>query len=237
MVDGPAEQSLNERRHVRRLVSSSRAHGGVGAVSAGCHAAVPEVDGVVLSVFAIGAEQIMISDSGSLGDQLEDLHTRLTQGPVYDAAVTGDTVIVDDLRMASARVRWPAFAAEASAVGIHAVFVFPILVEGLPVAVLSLYRAAAGPLSTIGQAWARRYSEAAAIMLQAETSDDEGPVLPVYAGEIQQAVGIVMELAGVDAMTALHRLRAYARSSARPMPEVVAEVRTCRLPFDPTVPA
>jgi hypothetical protein len=45
-----------------------------------------------------------------------------------------------------------------------------------------------------------------------------------------------MEYADVDAATALHRLRAYARHSTRPMRDVIADVRTLRLPFDPTAP-
>ena len=64
-----------------------------------------------------------------------------------------------------------------------------------------------------------------------------GPQLPAYAVDVQQAVGVVMACADIDAATALHRLRAYARHSTRPMRDVVAEVRTLRLPFDPATPA
>ena len=51
------------------------------------------------------------------------------------------------------------------------------------------------------------------------------------AGEVQQAIGVIMEYATVDAATALHRLRAYGR---RPMHDVVSEVRTDHLPFSAT---
>jgi hypothetical protein len=63
-----------------------------------------------------------------------------------------------------------------------------------------------------------------------------GAPLSVEAVELNQAVGVVMEYATVNAATALHRLRAYARHSQRPMRDVVAEVRTGHLPFDPTTP-
>ena len=57
--------------------------------------------------------------------------------------------------------------------------------------------------------------------------------LPRYAGKVQQAVGVVMEHATVDADTKLHRLRVHAHHSRRPMRDVVAEVRTDQPPFDP----
>ena len=82
---------------LRRLVSSLRAHGGVAAVSAACHRDVPGVDGVVLAVFAAHAGRIIISDSGPDGDQLEDLHSTLGEGPGVDAAVTGEPVTAVDL--------------------------------------------------------------------------------------------------------------------------------------------
>lgn len=225
-----------EQRHVRRLVSSLRARGGVGALSAECLGEVPEVDGVVLSVLAAGAGEVMLSDSGPFADQVEDQHSRSGQGPHLDATATGDVVLADDLGAPAARSRWPLFAPEMAAAGVNSIFAFPVSIDGLPVGILSLHRGAAGPLSAAGQARARRYSEAAAVLLgdHATGGATGGVVLPVYAGELQQAVGIIMEMGGVDAATALHRMRAYARHSSRPMREVVAEVRTCRLPFDPT---
>lgn len=50
------------------------------------------------------------------------------------------------------------------------------------------------------------------------------------AGEVQQAIGVIMEYATVDAATPLHRLRAYALHSRRPMHDVVSEVRTDHCP-------
>jgi len=238
MAVGSTPETPEEEHHVRRLVSSLRTDGGVGVLSAACHAEVPEADGVFLSVLAVGGGYIMLSDSGRLGDHLEDLHTSLAQGPMVDASMVNGVVTVDDLGAPAARGRWPRFAPQASAAGVGAFFAYPVSV-GPSAGVLSLYRYATGPLSPDGQAWAGRYSRAAAVLLHANTT---GPgrgdlVLPVYTGEVQQAVGIVMELAGVDAVTALHRIRTYAHHSSRPMREVVAEVRTCRLPFDPTASA
>jgi hypothetical protein len=228
----------DEQRHLRRLVSSLRARGGVGAVGAECHRDVPDVDGVVLTVDAAHAGRIIISDSGPHGDALEDLHATLGEGPSIDAAITGAPLAAVDLAHPHALARWPRFAEQAPSRGVRAVFVCPVLLHAQPVGVLSAYRAAAGPLSATDHEQVRRYAKAVTVVLlddpPATSNGALDFVLPVRAGEVQQAVGIVMEYAHVDAPTALHRLRAYARRSGRPMHDVVADVRACRLPFDPT---
>jgi len=138
-------------------------------------------------------------------------------------------------------LRWPRFADQAPGDDIDAVFAYPVILKDRPVGVLSAYRDAAGPLSTGEDEQIRRYARATAVVLLDDwfvsPAGEMDVVLPAHTGEVQQAVGIVMELAGIDAADALHRLRAYARRSARPMREVVADVRTARLPFDPTAPA
>ncbi|GAB7044284.1 MULTISPECIES: GAF and ANTAR domain-containing protein [Catenuloplanes] len=233
-----AGHSDDERRRLRRLVSALRAHGGVGAVATLCHADMPDVDGVVLTVDAAHAGRIILSDSGPHGDQLEDLHAVLGEGPCIDAVVTAVPVMADDLARPHARVNWPRFAEHAPARAIRAVFAHPVLAGDRLIGVLSAYRADAGSLTAAEREQLGRYATAAAVVLLDHTPVHRAGgldlVLPARAGEVQQAVGVVMELAGVDAPTALHRLRDYARRSARPMQDVVAEVRTCRLPFDPS---
>jgi hypothetical protein len=228
----------DEQRQLRRLVASLRANGGVGAVGTACHRDMPDVDGVVLTINAAHAGRIILSDSGPHGDQLDDLHATLGEGPCIDAAATAKPVTAVDLEHPHARAKWPRFAEQAPGFGIRAVFAHPVLLGAQPIGVLSLYRAAAGPLAATDHEQVRRYVKAVAVILLDDLpTPRDGAldlVLPIRAGQVQQAVGIVMEYADVDAPTALHRLRAYARRSARPMHDVVADIRTCRLPFDPT---
>ena len=235
-----ADQPGEQQRRLRRLVSSLRAHGGIGALGAACHRDVPDVDGVVLAVFAGHAGRIIISDSGPHGDQLEDLHATLGEGPGVDAAITGEPVTAVDLNRPQAHTGWPRFAGQALTCGIRAVFAYPVLLHARTVGVLSLYRATAGPLSAADHDQVDRYTHAVTVLLLDDPHNASAGqlniALPIHAGEVQQAVGVVMEYADVDAATALHRLRAYAHQSTRPMRDVVAEVRTCRLPFDPTTP-
>jgi ANTAR domain len=237
---GAGQPDHEQQRNLRRLVSTLRAHGGVGTVGPFCHRDVPDVDGVVLAVLAAHAGRIIISDSGPHGDQLEDLHATLGEGPGFDAAIIGEPVTAVDLDGAPAHLSWPRFTAQALTCGIRAVVAYPVLLYAQPVGVLSLYRAGPGPLSAAEHQQVNQYAHAVPVLLL----DDPGiagagqmnVTLPIHASEVQQAVGVVMQAAGVDAATALHRLRAYAHHSARPMRDIVAEVRTCRLPFDPTTP-
>jgi hypothetical protein len=226
-----------ERRHLRRVASSLRA-GGAGAAAPLCHRALPDADGVVLSVDAAYAGRVVLSDSGPHGDQLEDLHAVLGEGPGIDAQVIGTPVAVADLGDPGALQRWPRFARLAPERGIRAVFACPLLVHAKPFGVLSAYRAVAGPWSSATDEQLRCHAEAATLVLledaQVTSAGTLDFALPVAAGEVQQAVGMVMEYAGVDAATALHRLRAYALGTTRSMPDVVAEVRSGRMPFDPT---
>jgi hypothetical protein len=237
---GDGRPDPEQERQLRRLVSTLRARGGVGALGPVCHADVPEVDGVVLSIVAAHAGRIVLSDSGPHGDDLEDLHATLQQGPAVDAASTRDVVTAADLHHPRTRARWPRFAEQALAFGIRAVFAYPVRRHSRPVGVLSLYRAGPGPLGATAHEQIQRYADAVPVLLvdglRLTDAGRSGGVLPAYAQEVQQAVGVVMEYAEVDAATALHRLRAYARLSARPMREVIADVRGMRLPFDPTVP-
>jgi hypothetical protein len=109
----------------------------------------------------------------------------------------------------------------------------------VPVGVLSVYRDTPGPLSAADHDRVGRHAHTAAVLLRAAYVDAAGQAsmpLPRNAGEVQQAVGVIMEHATVDAATALHRLRVYAHHSQRPMRDVVAEVRADHLPFNPTTP-
>jgi hypothetical protein len=238
---GAGQPDHEQQRSLRLLVSSLRARGGVGALGAVCHRDVPGVDGVVLAVSAAHAGWIIISDSGPDGDQLEDLQATLGEGPGIDAGITGEPVTAVDLDHAQAHLNWPRFVGQALRSGIRAVFAYPVMLHARPVGVLSLYRATAGPLSAADHERVDRYTRAVTMLLldnpHVTSAGRVSIALPIHAGEVQQAVGVVMEYASVDAATALHRLRAYAHQSARPMREVVAEVRTCRLSFDPTAPA
>jgi len=225
-----------QRLYIRSLMSPPRAREGVAALCRDCHHGLPGIDGAVLTMLVAQAGWIILSDSGPHGDQLEDLYATTGEGPRVDAFTTGMPVAAADLGHAHAT--WPRFTPRALARGIRAVFALPVRLGSVPVGVLSVYRATAGPLSATDHARFCRYARAATVLLRAaryvNSAGQASGSLPQAAGEVQQAIGVIMEHATVDAATALHRLRAYARRSQRPMRDVVTEVRADHLRFDPT---
>ena len=235
---GPSDHD-RQRRYVGRLGHSLRALDWLAALCPACHHEMPGIDGAVLAVSVAHAGWIILSDSGPDGDQLEDLHATLREGPHIDTTATGRPVAAADL--AQAHTTWPRFAGQAVTCGIRAVFAFPVQLDTAAVGILSVYRATAGPLSAADHNRLSRYAHTAAVLIRVDAHlNDAGQAdmpLPSNAGEVQQAVGVVMQHATVDAPTALHRLRAHAHHSRRPMRVVVAEVRTGHLPFDPTTTA
>ena len=225
-----------QRPYIQSLMSSPRALEGVATLSRDCHHDMPGIDGAVLTMPVAQAGWIIFSDSGPHGDQLEDLYATIGEGPRVDAFTTGMPVAAADLVQAGAT--WPRFSSRAPAGGIRAVFAFPVQLGTVPVGVLSVYRATTGQLSATDYARAGRYARTATVLLRAaayvNSAGQSSGSLPQDAGEVQQAIGVIMEHATVDAATALHRLRAYAHHSRRPMRDVVTEVRADHLPFNPT---
>ena len=225
-------------RRVRVVVCSPRALDCLALLCPACHRGLPDVNGVFLSVLAAHAGWIILSDSGPEGDRLEDLQVVLGEGPRVDAVANGGPVAVADLADPRARLRWPRFAGPALAGGVRAVFAFPVHLDAVPVGVLNVYRGSAGPLGAADLDRVARFVRIAAVLLRrAGHVDDAGRVdmsLPVGAGQVQQAVGAVMQHATVDAPTALHLLRVHAHYYRRPVRDVVAQVRAGHLPFNPT---
>jgi GAF domain-containing protein len=221
---------------IQSLMSSPRALEGVATLCRDCHHDMPGIDGAVLAMPVAQAGWIIFSDSGPHGDQLEDLYATIGEGPRVDAFTTGVPVAAADL--VQARATWPRFSSRAPARGIRAVFAFPVQFGTVPVGVLSVYRSTTGELSATDHARAGRYARTATVLLRAaayvNSAGQASGSLPQDATEVQQAIGVIMEHAAVDAATALHRLRAYAHHSRRSMRDVVAEVRADHLPFNPT---
>ncbi|KUL23548.1 GAF and ANTAR domain-containing protein [Actinoplanes awajinensis] len=222
---------------LHQLVSGLRARGGITALATDCHQQLPDLGGVTLSVSAGSQGWLLLSDSGTRSEQLEDLQNQLHEGPRFDVVALGEPVVAADLGAPAAVRRWPAFAPQALASGVRAMFAFAVVHDGHPVGVLTLYRATAGALTALAGECAARYALAAATLLldAVSTNGARHPAVTMPAGvaAVQQAVGMVMAYTGADAEVALHLLRAYAEEHARPMHEVVAETLAGRLIFGP----
>jgi len=222
---------------VAALVEALRALGGTVAICDALLTSMPGIDGVGLTVFT-AAGRFVVGTGGVHSEQVEDLQITLDQGPCMDAYRSGEPVLVSDLAGPEASRQWPGFAPHAMTAGLRGLFAFPVLIGRHPIAVLDLCRTLPGPLADSDHDQAALHAAAATILLHddAHTRDAEsqGAAVTAAVANLQQATGMIMVQANVDARTALHRLRGHAFTHGRPVRDVVAEVLDHRLRFDPT---
>ena len=218
------------------LVTALRQQGGTRAVCGSLMALLPTIDGVALTVFTAD-RRVVVGAVGIGGEQAEDLQITLNEGPCLDAFHTGLPVLAEDCRQAATRMRWPGYSPRAVAAGFVATFTFPVLLNTDVIAVFNLFRATAGPLPATEYRHASHYARAAMTLLVDDVTGgepDTGARLEPHVALLQQATGIVMTQAGVNAEAALHLIRQHAFDHARTPAEVVIDVIARRIRFPST---
>ena len=218
------------------LLAALREQGGTSTVCAWLMAALPTIDGAALTVFTAGS-RVVVATAGIGGDQAEDLQITVGEGPCLDAVHSTQPVLADDLTDAAARQRWPSYAPQAVAAGFPAAFAFPVLLDSEVIAVMNLFRDTPGPLSRDEQTETLLYTQAAAALLTDDVTaggSETGARLDPSVAQLQEATGIVMVQAGVDADAALHLIRRYAFDHARPPADIVVDILARDLRFGPT---
>ena len=225
--------------------------GGLADAAAVAAAAALGVDGIAAGMMGTGAEGIVLP-WGRWGRQeasaaLEDAQFTLGQGPCVEALADGSPVLVADL--AAATARWPAFTPAAAALGVGAVFAFPLRIGAISVGVLWAHRAAAGPLSVQQLADALALADAVTVLLVHQAIPGNGtpgarPSSPypgwaapsTYRAQVHQATGMISVQLDVGLAEALVRLRARAYAEDRRVAEVADDVVSRRLRFDEPEP-
>lgn len=105
--------------------------------------------------------------------------------------------------------------------------------------VLNVYRDRPGVLHSVELAAALRATDSAVLALlecgmEEDTSVGTDADTPhTYRAEVHQATGMITEQAGIDAASALARLRAAAFATGRPVDEVALDVVNRRVRFEP----
>jgi hypothetical protein len=169
---------------------------------------------------------------------IEELQYTLGEGPSVDAHAQDRPVL--EPYLAHARVpRWPAFAPAALAMGVKAVFGFPLHVGAVRLGSLNLYRGEPGTLTDDQHADALAVADVAAqtiLLLQANAPPDKLASELEAGGEFQyvvhQASGMIGAQLDVSIVQALIRLRAYAFANDRPLAQVADDVVARTLRFD-----
>lgn len=225
MVDGREHTGSPERRRVTAVLSAAVHGDNPEQVPASlCAAAVGllSVSGASISLMnGNGESRTTMSSSGPVATRLAELQFSLGDGPCRRAFERGAAVFVDDLESGPDAQRWPVFAQAARALGVRAVYSFPLAVGAIAAGTLDLHRTVAGALSEaevrVGLLVADTITAA---VLRLHTSEDMNGSAPgdvtwlsQAAGshdEVHQATGMVMYQLDVDADEALARLRARA---------------------------
>ncbi|MEV5597447.1 ANTAR domain-containing protein [Streptomyces sp. NPDC052496] len=183
------------------------------------------LEGVAVSL-RWGAELVWFSDDTSA--RLEDAQFTLGQGPF-----SAPPYQVVDLS-AGETERWPQFAAEAQALGVRAMFVWPVRAGGVRFGSLTGYRLTPGPLTAPQAADGLRVADALAGRLltwrpdTGESAAHDGPgaagAVDLHWVEVHQATGVLSCRLGVPLEEALVRLRARAFASGRHLTETARAI-------------
>jgi hypothetical protein len=204
------------------------------------------VDGVSLALLAPSPNsRELVFATDALAQRIDELQFALGEGPCIASYVRGRTMCVTNV---AADDRWTAFAREAAALGVGAVYSFPVRIGSHPVGVLELYRrrtgaltldeydAALGCAAAIGAVigstyarWSQSISDTDEIdegMLRAMTESD-----PFTRSDVHVAGGYLAEKLGVSVGEALLRLRAYAFAREMRVTDVADDILCHRIPW------
>jgi hypothetical protein len=229
------------------LAESAAGRGADMAVADVCATAVwmLAVSGSWVTAGGLAGSRHFMCVSDQVSEQLAELQLTLGEGPCEDVLRSDSPVLVPDLAVAEANVKWPAFAPQARMAGAAAIFALPFRLGRAAVSAgaLAAYRNAPGPLSESELRDGLVLAEAAASLLvssqqqphaaQAAGSGPGGqsPALALRRSQIDQATGMVSEQLAISLADAFARLRDYAAAHHRSLSEVAREVVARRLTF------
>ncbi|MFK4071516.1 ANTAR domain-containing protein [Streptomyces sp. NPDC029674] len=178
-----------------------------------------------------GAELVWFSDD--ISARLQDAQFTLGQGPAIAADFAEVPYQLADLSAGEGEGgRWPQFAAEAQALGVRAVFVWPVRTGAARFGTLTGYRVTPGRLTARQAADGLRVADALTGRLLAWRPGAEAPAdgpgragaVGLHWAEVHQATGVLSYRLGVPLEEALLRLRARAYASGLPLIEAAREI-------------
>ncbi|MFH8489938.1 ANTAR domain-containing protein [Streptomyces longisporoflavus] len=186
------------------------------------------LEGIAVSL-RWGSELVWFSDE--ISARLEDAQFTLGQGPGMEKELGRVPCHVPDLGTYAGE-RWSQFVAAARALGVGALFVWPVRSGTARCGTLTGYRGSPGPLTARQEADGLRVADALTGRLLAwrpgeEAAADgagEAGVVELHRAEVHQATGVLSYQLGVPMEEALVRMRARAFASGHPLTEVAREI-------------
>jgi hypothetical protein len=210
-----------------------------------CRAAAERLSlsGVSLAVMNESGSSDLVAASHPWALDLAQVQLLVGEGPCLDAFEHGRLVQQPDLARTGPG-RWPAYAHEALASGVGAVFSFPLRIGAIRLGVLELFRDRTGPLLSEDLAEALHFADAAVLVLlylqraSEYTSGDleafDSSIADAFQlnSEVHQATGMVSVQGAVSLAEALLLLRARAFAEGQTIGDVSRAVVTRTLRFD-----
>jgi len=194
--------------------------------------------GAAIMLMAGETPRGLLCATDDVSAQIEEQQFTLGEGPGLDAHSQSTPVSEPDLA-APVTSRWIAFTPAAVAVGVRAVFAFPLVVGSVRLGALNLYRSRPGPLSDDQHADSLVVTGIAArTLLTMQADAPVGRLSPRIEAEsnlrliVHQASGMVSVQLGVSVADALVRLRAHAVAHDLVIDEVATRVIDRHLRFD-----
>ncbi|WP_436499889.1 GAF and ANTAR domain-containing protein [Actinokineospora sp. HUAS TT18] len=184
-------------------------------------------------VRVLGGIGAVLPRDDALAARLDEVEAVAGQGPSVDAFDLGRPVLVPDL--ATDTGRWHAFTPDAVALGVAAVFAFPLLIGASRFGVLTLHRRTAGPLTPDQLLDAFLLADAATSAIFDDLHGPPATTLPDLLDihpEVHQASGIVAVQLDIGVADALARIRAHAFANRLPLAEVATKIIERRLRLD-----
>ncbi len=220
----PAVDDASRASHLHRLC------GVIVAVVPACAAGLSVAVGK-------GLPSVVLAGAGQRAEELEELQLTLGQGPCVDVQRWGRPVLEPDLA-GSGACQWPAYAPAAGALGVGAVFAFPLQIGVTHLGVLDVYQRNAGGLSRAGLTDCVLLADMARnVLLEGldrddvtETNPQWDDVLPIP--ELFQAQGMVMIQLGLEPIEALARIRAHAYATNQRIGDTARDIVESRLELD-----
>lgn len=194
--------------------------------------------GAGLSVVAEDRQYSLLAAADAASERLEELQFVLGEGPCVDAGSTRRPVLVPHLADEGPS-RWPVYTSAVRALGVGAIFAFPLQVGAAHLGVLDIFRTAEGNLSADELRCALELVDAAVLILldgQERSASGLRPhpleeLLPGSA-DLFQAQGMVMTQTGGTLAEAMARIRAYAYAEDRRLIDVARDIVARELRFD-----
>jgi GAF domain-containing protein len=191
------------------------------AITASAVATVPHATQCGIS-YVIGRHRVEPrASSGDLPRQVDELQSRLGQGPCLDAVWEQEVVRVDDV---GADERWPEFAREAAALGVGSMMCFQLFVSGDQLGAMNLYSGAAGAFDDESEQIGLMLAGHAAVALAGAEHEQELRRAVDSRDLIGQAKGILMERHKLTADQAFGVLARVSQETNRKLADIAVEL-------------